>query len=94
MTNRVEVYKKKKDVINFSVYSRTTGGGEDEVLQHKAMGTSETAHITLHPDGTVNFRIERNKTTLENAIRNNLKGYTPALSDRLKQFLKKVRTKI
>ena len=89
-----EQYKKGNDVINFIVYNSTTAAGEDEVLQHKIMGTTESAHITLHPDGTVNFRIKRSKTTLENAVRSNLQGYTPALSNRIKQFLRKVRTKI
>jgi hypothetical protein len=89
-----EQYRKGNDVINFVVYSSTTGEGDDEVLQHKAMGTSETAHITLHPDGTINFRIKRSKTMLEQAVRNGLIGYSPSPSQRVRQFLIKVRSKV
>jgi len=89
-----EQYKKGNDVINFVVYDSTTGSGEDEVLQHKIMGTTETAHITLHPDGTVNIRVKRNKTALEAAVKSNLNGYTPAISSRVQQFLIKIRAKI
>jgi hypothetical protein len=89
-----EQYKKGNDVINYVVYKSTTGAGDDEVLQHKIMGTTETAHITLHPDGTVNFRIKRSKIYLENAVRSNLQGFTPAISSAVKHFLAKVRTKI
>lgn len=89
-----EQYKKGSDVINYVVYTSTTGAGDDEVLQHKIMGTTETAHITLHPDGSVNFRIKRTKTTLELAVRNNLSGFSPPPSARVKQFLIKVRSKI
>lgn len=74
---REEQYKKGSDAINYVVYKSTTGPGNDEVLQHKALGTTETAHVTLHPDGTVNFRIKRTKVHLENAIKNNLAGYAP-----------------
>jgi hypothetical protein len=31
----------------------------DRVLQQKLLGTTETAHITPHPDGTVRLRDER-----------------------------------
>lgn len=86
-----EQYNKGQDVINFVVYTSTTGVGEDEVLQHKLLGMVETAHITLHPNGTVNFRVKRDKSYLENAVRSNLHGYTPPLSQRLKQFLVKIR---
>lgn len=89
-----EQYIKGNDVINFVVYNSTTGAGEDEVLQHKILGTTETAHITLHPDGTVNFRVKRSKTALENAIRTHLSGYAPNISTRVKKFLAKVRAKI
>lgn len=89
-----EQYKKGSDVINYVVYSSTTGTGDDEVLQHKAMGTTETAHITLHPDGSINFRIKRGKTALEFAVRNGLSGYSPTPSEKVKQFLTKVRYKI
>jgi len=89
-----EQYSKGNDVINFVVYNSTTGAGEDEVLQHKILGTTETAHITLHPDGTVNFRIKRSKAALEIAVRSNLSGYTPNISTRVKNFLVKVRANI
>jgi hypothetical protein len=97
MKNRPKIeeqYKKGNDIINYVVYNSTTGAGEDEVLQHKIMGTTETAHITLHPDNTINFRIKRSKNALETAVRNNLSGYSPELSVRVKQFISKVRPKI
>lgn len=89
-----EQYKKGDDVINYVVYKSKTGAGNDEVLQHKIMGTTETAHITLHPDGNVNFRIKRIKIYLENAIKTNLIGFKPDLSQNVKQFISKVRNKI
>ncbi|MCU7919397.1 MAG: hypothetical protein KZQ99_02085 [Candidatus Thiodiazotropha sp. (ex Dulcina madagascariensis)] len=89
-----EQYKKGSDVINYVVYKSTSGIGNDEVLQHKLLGTTETAHVTLHPDGTVNVRVKRTKTYLENAIRSNLVGFVPSLSQNVKQFISKVRGKI
>ena len=89
-----EQYKKGSDVINFVVYASTTGAGDDEVMQHKIMGTTETAHITLHPDGTVNFRIKRSKAALEQAVKDGLAGYSPAPSPKAAQFLVKVRAKL
>lgn len=89
-----EQYKKGTDIINYVVYKSTTGAGNDEVLQHKLFGTTETAHITLHPDGSVNFRVKRTKTYLENAIQNNLAGFVPSISQAVKQFISKVRGKI
>ncbi len=89
-----EQYKRGKDIINYVVYRSKTGAGNDEVLQHKIMGTTETAHVTLHPDGTVNFRIKRCKKYLEDAIKSNLMGFVPAPSFRVKQFLSKIRNKI
>lgn len=91
-----EQYKKGNDVINYVVYKSKTGLGNDEVLQHKIMGTTETSHITLHPDGIINFRVEqhRNKTHLENAVRTNLIGYLPPISNNVKQFLIKIRGKV
>ena len=82
------------ETFNYVVYNSTTGTGEDEVLQHKIMGTTETAHVTLHPDETVNFRVKRARIYLENAVHSNLHGFTPAISNRVKQFLRKVRAKI
>ncbi len=89
-----EQYKNGTDIINYVVYKSTTGAGNDEVLQHKLFGTTETAHITLHPDGSVNFRVKRTKTYLENAIRNNLLGFAPNISQTVKRFISKVRGKI
>lgn len=89
-----EQYRKGKDVINFVVYSSTTATGHDEVLQHKLLGTTETAHITLHPDGSVNFRIKRSRAALEMAVSNGMVGYSPQPSERLKRFLAKVRGKV
>ena len=89
-----EQYRKGSDVINFVVYNSTTGVGEDEVLQHKLIGTTETAHVTLHPDGKVNFRTKRNKEPLKAAILTGLVGYTPEPSTKVKEFISKVRTKI
>ena len=89
-----EQYKKGTDVINFVVYSSTTGDGDDQVLQHKIMGTIETAHITLHPDGAINFRVKHGRAALELAVHSDLSGYVPAPSEKVKQFLAKVRTKI
>ena len=89
-----EQYKKGTDIINYVVYKSATGTGNDEVLQHKLFGTTETAHITLHSDGSVNFRVKRTKTYLENAIRSNLAGFVPSISQDVKRFISKVRGKI
>jgi hypothetical protein len=89
-----EQYKKGADVINYVVYKSTTGAGNDEVLQHKLLGTNETPHVTLHPDGSVNFRIKRAKTFLENAIWTNLSGYSPAPSEGAKRLIQKLISKI
>jgi hypothetical protein len=89
-----EIYKSGQDVMRFVVYKRTNGPGDDEVLQHKLLGVTETAHVTLHPDGTVNLTVEKNKEHLVNAIRTDLAGYRPGPSLRVKQFIAKVRPKI
>jgi hypothetical protein len=93
-----EKYKAKHsaDVINYVVYRRTTGPGNDEVLQHKLLGTTETAHVTLHPDGTVNLRTERSGSDrhLRRAIENGLSEFEPQISDDVSRFLSKVRGKI
>lgn len=89
-----EQYRKGSDVVIFVVYQSTTGAGMDEVLQHKIMGASETAHITLHPDGNVNFRVKRSKIQLEAAVRSRLAGHTPLPSIRVRRFLDKVTHKI
>ena len=97
MTGRPKIeeqYVHGKETINYVVYDSTTGTGEDEVLQHKWMGTAETAHITLHPDGTVNFRVKRSKVYLENAVRSNLHGFSPEISDRVRGFLSKISCEI
>jgi hypothetical protein len=88
-----ETYRQLQDIINFVVYRRTDGAGEDEVLQHKLHGLSETAHITLHPNGQVNLRIERTKEYLVKAVRNDLAGYLPSPSLRLRQFIAKVKAR-
>ena len=91
----VETYKKGSDTVNFVVYGRTDGVGDDEVLQHKMLGAIETAHITLHPDGTVNLRLDRGpKEPVLEAARSDLAGYSPGASARVKQFLAKVKPKI
>lgn len=89
-----ERYTKGADVINYVVYKSTAGAGNDEVLQHKLFGTTETAHITLHPDGAVNFRVKRTRTHLEAAIKSDLGGFTPAPSPAVKKFISKIRRKI
>jgi hypothetical protein len=89
-----ETYKRGQDVINFVVYRRSGETGEDEVLQHKLLGTTETAHVTLHPDGTVNLRVTRMKEYLVKAIETDLAGYGPSPSLRVKQFIAKVKDEI
>lgn len=89
-----EKYSNGVDTIHYVVYRRTTGSGFDEVLQHKAQGIAETAHITLHPDGVVNFRVKRSKRMLEEAVVNDLKSYRPSPSVNLRKFLLKIREKI
>ena len=89
-----EKYVKGNDVINYVVYKSTTGSGNDEVLQHKLFGTTETAHVTLHPDGTVNFRKKRTDKYLKMAIETNLVSFEPEPSQSVRQFLSKVRGKI
>lgn len=92
---RIRQFRKGTEIINYVVYARTTGAGYDQVLQHKvANGTSETAHVTLHPDGKVNFDITRNKKYLEEAIANNLQGYIPSIPHEVREFLSLVREKI
>ena len=88
-----EKYEKGTEVIFYVVYESTTLSGNDEVLQHKIMGT-ETAHITLHANGTVNFTAEKSKIALTAAVKDGLKGFTPSASQKVKQFISKVRGKI
>lgn len=89
-----EKYTRGSDVLNYVVYLSTSGTGNDEVLQHKLFGTTETAHITLHPDGTVNLRVQRKVEYIKAVVMNNLAGFSPQPSQRVKQFLLKVRNKI
>jgi len=89
-----ETYRKGQDAINYVVYERTDGAGDDEVLQHKLLGTVETAHITLHPNGEVNLRVVRSKDHVVNAVRSNLAGYVPSPSLRVKRFIARVRQKL
>ena len=86
----LEKYTKGKDVIYFSIYDGKHGG-EDEVLQHQLFGTTETAHITLHPDGKFYLRPEkgRSEAYVKTAVSNKMNGYSPAPSPRLRAFLVK-----
>lgn len=89
-----ETYRKSFEIINYVVYERNEIGIYDEVLQHKRVDIGlETSHITLHPDGEVNFRIEKNgnKKFLEEAIKNNLKGFYPEVSQKLQEFISKIK---
>jgi hypothetical protein len=88
-----QTYRKGADTLNFVVYRSTTGAGEDEVLQHKILGVTESAHLTLHPDGTVNLRVSRNREPLVSAVRAGLAGWVPAPSERLKLFLVRIRAR-
>lgn len=89
-----EKYSNGSDVIYYVVYKSSEGNGNDEVLQHQSAGMVETAHITLHPDGTVNFRIKRSKKHLEAAVKNELKDYRPHISSNVKKFIANVLDKI
>ena len=89
-----EKYTKGTEEINYVVYESNSGLGNDEVLQHKLFGTTETAHITIHPDGSINFREKRTRTYLELAVRNKMAGYNPTLSRDVIEFLVKVQNKI
>ena len=87
-----EAYSKGSDVLNFVVYRSKSGLGEDEVLQHKTLGI-ELAHVTSHPDGSVNLR-ERAPGAgkrLLGFVRNGLLGFSPRPSQRLEKFLRRVR---
>ncbi len=78
--------------LNFAIYTRTIGKEKaktDYVLQHKIYGV-ETAHITLHPDGRVNFHSGKTEKYLQEAIDNRLFGYSPSPSKRLEEFLDKI----
>jgi len=81
-------------LLNYVIYRSTTGPGEDEVLQHKLFGATETAHITLHANGVVNLRDKRGTAYLKTIVMSNLAGFSPPPSQRLKQFILKVRDKI
>jgi hypothetical protein len=89
-----EKYSKGSEEINYVVYESSSGLGNDEVLQHKLFGSAETAHITVHPDGSVNLREKRTRTYLVLAVRNRMSGYTPAISNNVKAFLLKVENKV
>ncbi len=93
-----EKYTNGTNVIYYVIYKRSDekglDKGLDEVLQHKITATSETAHVTLHPDGEVNFRIIRFKKYLEEAIKNNLKGYSPNISRNVRNFITRVSDKL
>ena len=90
-----ESYGKDLDLLNFVVYRSTSVPGEDEVLQHKTHGV-EMAHITLHPDGTVNLRerMPGSGRRLKGFVSSGLLGFTPRPSKRLETFLRRVRAKL
>lgn len=88
-----ERYVQGSHLLNFVVYTSTTGSGEDEVLQHKYHGV-EMSHITRHPDGSVNFRIERDGSWMIQFMSNNLAGFTPPPSPRLSKFLLVVKDRL
>lgn len=91
-----EKYQKGNDVINYVVYESTTLAGKDEVLQHKLFGTTETAHITLHPNGVAYFRPARPELSshLKMAVKNQMAGYSPPPSDAVKAFLRKANSQL
>ena len=88
-----ERYAQGSHLLNFVVYTSTTGPGEDEVLQHKYHGV-EMSHITRHPDGSVNFRVERDGNWMTQFMSNNLAGFTPRPSPRLSGFLLVVKDRL
>jgi len=88
-----ERYAQGSHLLNFVVYTSTTGTGEDEVLQHNYHGV-EMSHITRHPDGSVNFRIERDGNWMIQFMSNNLAGFTPQPSPRLSKFLLVVKDRL
>ena len=88
-----ERYAQGSHLLHFVVYTSTTGSGEDEVLQHKYHGV-EMSHITLHPDGSVNFRVERDGNWMIQFMSNNLAGFTPQPSPRLNGFLLVVKDRL
>lgn len=89
-----ERYEKGNEVINFVIYQSTTGSGDDQVLQHKLV-TTETAHVTLHPDGKVNVRRQAlGDARLKQAIRGKLRGYHPVPSRNVLQFLERIKSEI
>ena len=63
-----EKYTKGKDVVNYVIYASKSGLGNDEVMQHKLGGTTETADVTLHPDGTVNLRVTHTDAYIKVAV--------------------------
>ncbi len=90
-----EQYERGADTLNFVVYRSTAFPGEDEVLQHKRGGV-ELAHITLHPDSTVNFHETRPGLGrhLRQFVSSGLAGFSPAPSRRLVRFLGRIRPKL
>lgn len=81
-----ETYKNENgDVLNFSTHG-------DPVLQHKRHGV-EFSHITLHDDGP-HVRVTRNAGPLKRFVQNNLSGFSPTPSARLKAFLRVIKYSI
>ena len=88
-----ESYVLGPHVLNFVIYTSTTGPGEDEVLQHKYHGV-EMSHATRHPDGTVSFRVERDGNWMVQFVGSNLAVFAPPPSPRLSGFLRIVKTSL
>jgi hypothetical protein len=88
-----EKYKTGSEEINYVVYQSRSGLGKDEVLQHKFHGT-ETAHITIHPDGTINFREKRSRTYLHAAVKSMMAEFTPRISPEVRSFIERVEGRI
>ena len=80
-------------VLNFVIYTSTTAPGEDDVPQHKYHG-AEMSHITLHPDGSVNFRVERDRNWMVQFLTADLSGFSPVPSARLRNFIQTVKYRI
>lgn len=89
-----ERYTNGTDVVNYIVYRSTTVPGNVQVLQHKLLGTTETAHITLHANGSVNLREKLPGSPLATLVKTNMHGFRPPPSKRLQEFLRTVRDEI
>ena len=89
-----EQYINGNSVIDYAVYKSSVAYiGNDEVMLHRVAG-AETSELTLYANGIVVFKISRAKSYLENAVRNDLFGFTPDASVDVKKFIAKVRPKL